>query len=106
MVNAPSPFYKYQTPGMIDGIVQGGALEYGDIFTYHRPQNYGYQKHIMPEEVKPSWIEEIETFKEWIEDYGPGEMPPEGEYGLYNLVQVSCAGADGREIVLHAPSFR
>jgi len=76
VVNAASPFYRYQTRGMIDGIIRGGALNHGDIFTYHRPQAYGYEEgSIMPEEMKPSWTEEIETLKEWIKDHGRGEMP-------------------------------
>ena len=64
---------------MIEGIIKSGELNYCDFFTYHRPHAYGYYEleggSIMPEEMSPhTWTDEINTFKEWFEDYGPREL--------------------------------
>jgi len=80
MIGGPcsqSPFYRFQTPGLIDGIIRGGELNYCDIYTYHRCHALGEggQMPIMPEETELNWVEDINTFKRWMQEYGKGLMP-------------------------------
>ena len=76
-VCSQSPFYKYQTRGMIDGIVRGGALHHCDAYVYHRCHDMGDRgkMSVMPEETRPSWVEDIRTFQQWMRDLGRGPMP-------------------------------
>ena len=76
-VNSASPFYKFQTPGIIEGIIRGGELNYCEVYTYHRPHDYGDrgEMSVMPEETNPSWVEDIDTFQRWMKEFGPGPLP-------------------------------
>lgn len=78
VVNACSPWYRNQTRGLIDQILRTGTLAWGDFFTFHRPHAYGDAwewRFKMPLEKKLTWVDGFNTFKEWMDRYGDGEMP-------------------------------
>ncbi len=76
-INTCSPYYTYQSPGIIDDIFRAGASKYCDILTYHRPQDYGDRpdQSLMPDETNPTWAKDIETFREWMDRFGDGQRP-------------------------------
>ena len=76
-VNGCSPYYKYQTPGVVEDAFRLGAMKYCDFFTYHRPHDYGDRPGMsdMPLETKPDWAEDIRVLQGWMERYGGQKRP-------------------------------